>query len=222
MPNLWAYFALGQAVPASFAANLFLVAMLLSPVPAPPAPGAPQPAAPAPEPARDARGAVRRPAAKAGADANADGARTMLAVVFHYVVLLTMLPSKRRSAYFTAFAAGLRALLAAPLLVSGPKSCASPHREYGAVWLTMGAAAAALLAVQGALLAREGRGVAEVLVALDESPPVGALGYDVLLGAVSVVVWLVGGRGGKADAEKEKEDDEGRAGQAKRRRVKSR
>ena len=169
MPHLAAYAIISQILPVSFAANLFLLALLMRPLPKP-----------------QANIWTPMPALKYGP-------------LIAYFVLLTAAQYTIDTEYFISVVIALRLLLFWPLALATmlPRSCghqlpAKDVREENLTQLiVIGLVSINLVCIQTMYtLASNGFSFIGMIKAVNNNPAVSALGYDYILGSVSAIVWL--------------------------------
>lgn len=167
IPHLWAYFVLDQILPISFTQNLFCAALFLTQ-------NLPQ--------AASLKGA-------------APG--DQFALTFFYVLGLSIAPTQVDTTAFYAILFGIRGLLFAPYWVLKPgvrsKTNVAGGSIAGLYWEYR--FSALVLVVGGMFLhlrqTRAALPIVEAIKAVNDNPAVAALGYDYVIGAVSLMVFVV-------------------------------
>lgn len=168
VPHLWAYLAIGQILPISFAQSLFFIAMILMPVP---------------KPSRE----MHVPTVLA----------QRLPLAAYYLSVLSA-PFNVGKPSFIPIIVVLRVLLICPFVIRLPilqslspnaVSAQSVHAGYSASYRLALLCSAVLFAQQTALVVKE-HGIGHSLAAVNSNPAVSALGYDFLLHAVITCIWL--------------------------------
>ncbi|KAL8661222.1 MAG: hypothetical protein Q9202_005768 [Teloschistes flavicans] len=160
VPHLWAYLAIGQILPISFAQNLFFIATRLFPIP-------------------DPKRIMRIP-----------GLNSQCLPLAMYCSAVHLVPRSVGTTSFVPIVVLIRALLLCPLLVrmmnTGSRTNASQnvHAGYSATY-RMALACAGFLSAQETFRAFVDDGFSQVLVAINSNPAVSALGYDFILYVIS-------------------------------------
>ncbi|KAL8693386.1 MAG: hypothetical protein Q9218_001778 [Villophora microphyllina] len=165
VPHLWAYLAVGQILPISFAQNLFFVATLLFPIP-------------------DPKRSVQIP-----------GLKTQCVPLLSYYGAVLLVPRSVDKTGFVPIIVLIRALLLYPLLVRtmaiGSRTIALQdiQASYSASY-RLAFACSAFLFMQQTFRAFNGNSSSQVLAAINSNPAVSALGYDYLLYVISCCAYL--------------------------------
>lgn len=160
MPHLWAYLAIGQILPISFAQNLFFIATRLFPIP-------------------DPKETMRIP-----------GLNSQCLPLAIYYSAVHLVPRSVGTTSFVPIVVLIRSLLLYPLVVRimgmGSRTRASQdiHTGYSATY-RMALACAGFLFAQETFRAVVDDGVSQVLVAINSNPAVSALSYDFILYVIS-------------------------------------
>lgn len=169
VPHLWAYLAIGQILPISFAQSLFFIAMILMPVP---------------EPGRK----MQVPSVLV----------QCLPLAAYYVSVLSA-PFSVGKPGFIPIIVIIRVLLVCPFIFRLPTlrplspnmiSAQSLHTGYSASYKLALFCSSVLFVQQTALGVKE-HGISQVLAAINSNPAVSALGYDFVLHAVITCAWLM-------------------------------
>lgn len=176
IPHLWAYLALGQILPISFAQNLFFVAMILFPI-------------------SDQQGR--------GATPKIPGPVTQCLPVAAYYILLARAPTSIGNPIsMSIIIVLLRILLLCPSLLLrasvffealGVTSTSTPNAQSGGYTTSYVLAlfCSSVLFLQQTAWALRGHKVGEILTAINSSPAVSALGYDFIWYIVSCTAWFL-------------------------------
>ncbi|KAL8929791.1 MAG: hypothetical protein Q9208_000935 [Pyrenodesmia sp. 3 TL-2023] len=168
VPLIWAYLAIGQILPISFAQCLFFIAMILMPVP---------------EPSRK----MQVPSVLV----------QCLPLAAYYISVLSA-PFSVGKPGFIPIIVIIRVLLVCPFIFRLPTlrslspstiPARSLHAGYSASY-KMALFCSLVLFVQQTGLAVKEHGIHQVLAAVNSNPAVSALGYDFVLHAVVTCAWL--------------------------------
>lgn len=171
MPNLWAYFVLGQILPTSFSQNLFFITLLCLPKSEP----------------EKAKGKT------SSADEASSSWLSMLGdfgLGCLFIVVLLSLPSAQTLPWFMDLVLVARMLLFAPFVLSGVGSSASRRPRFDPVWALMGGIVVGLGFMIFKLVFQDGESALDVVGAARSSPAVRALVDDTLIGVVSAGLWI--------------------------------
>lgn len=178
IPHLWAYLAVGQILPISFAQNLFFVAMILFPISDQQGRGAATPKIPGP-------------------------VTQCLPVAAYYILLARAPTSIGNPISMSIIIVLLRILLLCPSLLLrasvvfetlGVTPTAATQDAQSGGYTTSYVLAlfcSSVLFLQQTAWALRGHKVGEILTAIDSSPAVSALGYDFLWYVVSCTAWFL-------------------------------
>lgn len=178
IPHLWAYLAVGQILPISFAQNLFFVAMILFPITS-----------------DQGRGATTQ----------IPGPVTQCLPVAAYYILLARAPTSIGNPIsMSIIIVLLRILLLCPSLLLrasvffealGVTSTSTSTQDAQSGGYTTSYVLAlfcsSVLFLQQTAWALRGHKVGEILTAINSSPAVSALGYDFMWYVVSCTVWFL-------------------------------
>ena len=177
IPHLWAYLAVGQILPISFAQNLFFVAMILFPISDEQGRGAPQIPGPVTQ---------------------------CLPVAAYYILLARAPTSIGNPISMSIIIVLLRILLLCPSLLLrasvffealGVTSTATSTQDAQSGGYTtsyiLALFCSSVLFLQQTAWALRGHKVGEILTAINSSAAVSALGYDFIWYVVSCTVWFL-------------------------------
>ncbi|KAL8978180.1 MAG: hypothetical protein Q9205_006177, partial [Flavoplaca limonia] len=169
IPHLWAYLAIGQILPISFAQNLFFVAMLLFPI------------------------------SEEGLATQIPGPVTQCLPVAAYYILLARAPSSIGKPIFMSIIVLLRILLLCPFffrtsvfeaLGIASMSMQSAQSGYSTAYV-LALLCSTILFVQRTIWALKQNQVSDILMAVNSNPAMSALGYDFILYVVSCAAWFL-------------------------------
>ncbi|KAI4245659.1 MAG: hypothetical protein L6R42_010142, partial [Xanthoria sp. 1 TBL-2021] len=169
IPHLWAYLAVGQILPISFAQNLFFVAMILFPI------------------------------SEEGLATQIPGPVTQCLPVAAYYILLARAPTSIGKPIFMSIIVLLRILLICPSLFRtfvfealGLTSMSMQNAQSGyTTSYVLALFCSSVLFLQQTAWALREHKVADILKAINSSPAVSALGYDFILYIVSCTAWFL-------------------------------
>ncbi|KAL8854609.1 MAG: hypothetical protein Q9221_000644 [Calogaya cf. arnoldii] len=169
IPHLWAYLAVGQIIPISFAQNLFFVAMIIFPI------------------------------TDEGLAKQIPGPFTQCLPVAAYYIILARAPSSIGQPIFMSIIVLLRMLLLCPFLFRtsvfealgiASTSMQSAQSGYSTAYILALLCSTVLFVQQTAWALRQHK-VGDILMAVNNSPAVSALGYDFILYVVSCAAWFL-------------------------------
>ncbi|KAL8810242.1 MAG: hypothetical protein Q9223_002558 [Gallowayella weberi] len=168
VPHLWAYLAIGQILPISFAQNLFFAAILVFPI------------------------------SDDGSATQVPSPLTQCLPVAAYYLLLSKAPSSIGKPSFISVIVLLRLLLLSPFILRSPTFQASGFTTMSLQNAQSGYSTSYVLAlfcsgvlfVQQTIWALRENKFSEILAAVNTDSAVSALGYDFIIYVVSCLAWL--------------------------------